>query len=79
MSATSSGQHSPLFAEQGPCLGTGVETMDDSSFTTKIKIHGGLAAMQLVALLDADSPQTFISTHTFDIMKLMSDSSATCE
>ena len=33
--------HPPLRAEQGPCLVAGVVvTMDDSSFTTKTKIHG---------------------------------------
>ena len=52
------GQHPPLLPEQGPCLVAGVVTMDDSSFTTKIKIHSGPVAAQLgcVALLDAGSP-----------------------
>ena len=71
MSAAHSGQHSSLPAEQGPCLVAGVVTMEDSSFTTKIKIHNGPVAVQLgcVALLDTGSPQTFINTHALQSTK----------
>ena len=55
--------------------------MDDSSFTTKVKIHSGPAAVQLgcVALLDTGSPQTFINTHAAEIMKRVGAASAICE
>ena len=55
--------------------------MDDSSFTTKIKIHSGLAALQLgcVALLDTVLPQTFNNTGAFDNMKRVGAASTTCE
>ena len=58
MVAAHSDQHYPLLAVQGPCLVAGVVTMDDSSFTTRIKIHSGSVAIQLgcVALLDTGSP-----------------------
>ena len=81
MSAARSSQHPPLLVEQGPCLVAGVVTMDGSSFTTKIKTHSGLAALQLgcVALLYTGSPQTFNNTRAFDSMKRMGAASATCE
>ena len=80
-----SGQHPPLLTEQGrTCLVAGVfriVIMDDSSFTTKLKIHSGLAALQLggIALLGTDSPQTFINTGAFDSIKRVGAASATCE
>ena len=81
MSAAHSDQHSPMLAEQGPCLVAGVRTMDDFSFTNKIKIHSGPVAVQLgcVALLDTGSPQTFINTHALESMKRASVASAICE
>ena len=81
VSAARSGQYPPLLAEQRPCLFAGVVTVDDTSFTTKIKIQSGLAAMQLeyVALSDKGSAQTFIKTHAFDSVKRVGAASATCE
>ena len=81
MSVAESGQHPPLLAEQGPCLVAGVVTMDDSSFTTKIKIHSGPVTVQLgcVALFDTGSPQTFINTHALESMKRAGAASAICE
>ena len=80
MSAAHSDQHSPLLAEQGPCLVAGVVTMDDSSFT-KIKIHSDPVAVQLgcVALLDTRSPQTFINTYALKSMKRAGAASVICE
>ena len=81
MSAAHTGQHPPLFAEQGPCLVAGVVTMNDSSFTTKIKIHSGPVGVQLdcVALLGTGSPQTFINTHALESIKRAGAASAICE
>ena len=80
-SVAHSGQHPPLLAEQGDCLVASVVTMDDSSFTTKIKVPGGPAAVQLrcVALSDTGSPQTFINTHTLKSMSRVGAASAFCE
>ena len=73
MSAAHSDQHSPMLAEQGPCLVTGVVTMGDSSFTTKMKIHSDSVAVQLgcVALFDTGSP--------LESMKRAGATSAICE
>ena len=80
MSAASSGQHPRLLAEQAPCL-VAVVTVDDSSFTTKIKLHSGLVAAQFgfVTLLDTGSPQTFVNTHALESMKRAGAVSAICE
>ena len=71
MSAALSGRHPPSLAEQGPCLSAGVVAMDNSSVTTKVKIHSGPVAVQLdcVALLETGSPQTFINSYTLESMK----------
>ena len=81
MSTVLSNQHPPLLTEQGPCLVAGVVTMDDSSFTTKIKIHSGPVAVELdcVALFDTGSPQTFTNTHALESMTRAGVSSAVCE
>ena len=81
MCAAYSDQHSPLLAEQGHCLVAGVATMDDSSFTTKVKIHSRTVAVQLgcIALLDTGSPKTFINTHSLESMKRAGAVSAICE
>ena len=81
MPASHSGQHPPLLTDRGPCLVAGVVTMDDSSFTSKIKIHSGPVAVQLdyVTLLYTGSPQTTINTHALESMKRANSSSAICE
>ena len=55
--------------------------MNDSSFTTKIKIHSGPVAMQLdcVALLDTGLPQTLILIHALKSMKRAGAASAICK
>ena len=57
--------------EHGPCLVGGIITLYDASFTTKIAVFSGanaLAPFGCVALLDTDSPQTFIRGDVLDNM-----------
>ena len=82
MSTVHSDQHSPVLAEQERCLDAGVVTMDDSSFTTKIKIHSGpprCRTTRLCCLWDTGSPQTFINTHALESMKHADIAPAICE
>ena len=55
--------------------------MDDFPSPPKLKIHRGLAALQLgcAAHLETGSAQTFINTCAFDSMKPVGAASATCE
>ena len=76
--------HTPLLsiAEHGPGLTNGVATVDDASFTTRIKVHSGPSAShryRLVALLDTGSPQIFISAEVWACMKASNAASTICE
>ena len=51
--------------------------MGDSCFTNEIKIHSGQAVqLGCVALLDTDSPTTFIKTHALENKKHVGAASA---
>ena len=87
VSAISSGATLPsalpsLIAEHGPGLSSGIVTVDDASFTTRIKVHSGPSASNrygLVARLDTGSPQTFISAEAWACMKRSNAASDACE
>ena len=87
VSAISSGAVLPpalpsLIAEHGPGLSSGVATVDDASFTIRIKVHIGPSASSrygLVALLEAGSPQAFISAEAWACMKHSNAASDICE
>ena len=70
----------PLLAEHGPCLVGGVVTVDDASFTTRVKIHAGPAKSQYgcAALLDSGSPATFINSNAVGTLKAMGAISEAC-
>jgi len=62
----------PPIPEHGPCLSSGILTVDDASFTTRARIHSGPHAAvrhTAVALLDTGSPQTFISAEAVKQLK----------
>ena len=70
----------PTIPEQGPCLTSGILTVDDASFTTEVLVHSGPTAAircKLVALLDTDSPQSFITAAA--VLQLKASRSATDE
>ena len=76
--------HTPLLsiAEHGPGLTNGVATVDDASFTTRIKVHSGPSASHsygLVALPDTGSPQIFISAKARACMKANNAASTICK
>ena len=54
-----------LLPEHGPCLVGGIVTVDDATFTTRVKVHAGPATSQygLAALLDSGSPAIFINSN----------------
>lgn len=87
VSAISAGDEPPLFpsplvAEHGPGLSSGIATVDGASFTTRIEVHSGPCACSrygLVALLDTDSPQTFISAEAWPPMKYSNAASGICK
>ena len=81
MSAAHSDQHSTLLPEQGSCLVAGIAMMEDSSFTTKTKIHSGPVAVPVgcVTLSDTGSRQTFINTDALDSMNRAGAAPAICE
>ena len=57
-------------SEHGPCLVGGTVTRDDVSFTTKLQYIAEGTPYRCVALLDTDSPQTFIRRNVLDRMLL---------
>ena len=62
----------PPLAKQGPSLLGGIYTVDDASFTTRIKFHSGPTATtryHLIALPDTGSPQTFLAAEAWARMK----------
>ena len=61
----------PRLAELGPSLDGGIVTVDDASFITRIKVHNGLTITRyrLIALLDTDTLQTFITAGAWARMK----------
>ena len=66
--------------EFGPDLVGGVVTVDHSSFTTQIEVHGGKTAHRAhlcVALLDSGSPSTFVARSKLDAM--LADGSVTAD
>lgn len=71
---------SPLIAECGPGLSSGIVTVGDTSFATRIQVHNGPSASNrygLVALLDNGSPQTFNSADAWARMKHSNAASGT--
>ena len=71
-----------LNAEHGPGLSNGIVTVDEVSFTTRIKVHSGPSATSrygLEALLDIGSPQTFISAEAWARIKVNNAGSDVCE
>ena len=54
----------PTIPEHGPCLTSGILTVDDASFTTEVLVHSGPTSAKpckLVALLDTGSLQSFVT------------------
>jgi len=70
----------PILPEHGPCLVDGTVTMDDKSYTTKVKIHAGPATCQYgcIAQLDSGSPATFINSNAVGTLKAMGAISDDC-
>ena len=69
-------------SRNGPCLVGGTVMLQDDSFTAKIAIHSGgdaIAPYRCVALLDTDSPKTFIRRDVVDRMLLVGAASVLCE
>ena len=63
--------HGDPLPEFGPDLTSGVVSIDDASFTTRVGLHSGSCAIrQLMALAppDSGSPQTFISASCWQEM-----------
>ena len=72
----------PSLTEHGPSLLGGIVTVDDASFTTRIKIHSGPTATiryRLITLLDTGSRQTFITAEVWARMKTCGAATTTCE
>ena len=71
----------PLIPEQGPDLISGVVTMDDATFTTLLSLHSGVSTTSRFncrALLDTESPQSFIHQGAFDQMVATGAADASC-
>ena len=71
----------PPIAEHEPGLLNGSYTVNDTSFTTRTKVHTGPSASSrygLVALLHPGSPQTSISAETWTSMKHSNAASDIC-
>ena len=71
----------PIIPEQGPELISGVVTMDDATFTTLLSLHCGVSTTSRFncrALLDAESPQSFIHRGAFDQMVATGAADASC-
>ena len=78
----SSGTPPPPIADHVPGLSNGMATVDDASFTTRIKVHSGPSASSsygLISLLDTGSPQAFISTEAWARIKYHNAGSDACE
>lgn len=61
-----------LLVENGPHLVGSTVAVDDASFTTRIRVHGGPAAtafLACVALSDVGSPQSINTSEAWDRMK----------
>jgi len=74
-------RHPPI-PEHGPCLTSGIITVDDASFTTKVLVHSGPTATtrrELVALLDTGSPQSFITATAVEQLKASQAATDACE
>ena len=70
-----------LIPEQGPCLISGIVTMDDAKFTTLLSLHSGVSTTSRFncrALLDTGSPQSFIRQGAFDQMVATGAADASC-
>ena len=67
--------------EQGSCLVLGMDSEDHSSFTTKIKIHGGpvIARFDCITLLDKGSHQSFITRNAWEHMVRSGAATTICE
>ena len=73
--------NAPLITEQGPDLIGGVVTMDDATFTTLLSLHSGVSTTSRFncrALLDTESPQSFIHQGVFDQMVATGVADASC-
>ena len=71
----------PPLPEQGPDRLGGIITMDDATFTTLLTLHSGVSATSRFdcrALLDTESPQSFIHQGTFDQMVAMGAADPSC-
>ena len=72
----------PPPAEHGPSLLGSIITVDDASFTTRMKVHSGhttTTRYRLIAVLDTGSPQTFITAEAWARMKTCGGAANTCE
>lgn len=76
-------QTPPIYlAEHSSCFLGGDVTVDDASFPTRFQFYRGPAAkcrFGCVALLDASSPQLFISATLWDGMKASGATTTNCE
>ena len=72
----------PTIPEHGPCLTSGILTVEDASFTTEVLVHSGPTAAKrgkLVALLDTGSPQSFITAAAVEQLKAFRSATDECE
>ena len=74
-------QNAQPLAEREPCLVPGYVARDHCTFTTKTKVHSGLASAQFdgVALLDTGSSQSFITRNAWERMARSGAATTICE